>query len=248
MVFRIACSSDGRVVSANERALKAGFKTGDLLQSYLRDFVSKRTWMQLMAEINQQPIIIPSESPVIITAREIFVDDEENTNFPPTFTNYSLTIHAPQASVLCECYYYECTESNSCENAGLAACNEQQDSLGGQRYIQLIGVTSHQPYYTAAHLNQVKERQYLYDIENLDYNLNAVIASDMNGKIIYANDTVTDLYGWRPHEIIGRNVVETMSSDLDRERGDQIWKALVKGMVRLVGIIGINYFDVFQNV
>jgi hypothetical protein len=48
----LLCDTQGYIVEANERAQAADMTAGTLLQSSLHDVISKRTWIQVMAESN----------------------------------------------------------------------------------------------------------------------------------------------------------------------------------------------------
>ncbi|HEX8139829.1 MAG TPA: ATP-binding protein [Pyrinomonadaceae bacterium] len=57
----------------------------------------------------------------------------------------------------------------------------------------------------------------------------AVIATDLNGGIIYWNRFAEKLYGWPAVEILGRNIVDTTPSESAHERAAAIMSELLKG-------------------
>ena len=69
------------------------------------------------------------------------------------------------------------------------------------------------------------------DFENLilESVQEAVIATDLDGYIVYWNKGATLLYGWEKDEIIGKYIVDVIPSKVSHEQGEDIMKSLVKG-------------------
>jgi len=63
----------------------------------------------------------------------------------------------------------------------------------------------------------------------LDVVEQAVIATDMSGKITYWNRYAEKLYGWSAEEALGRDVVQTIPTDMSREQADGIMSLLREG-------------------
>ncbi|CAN5640831.1 hypothetical protein BH23CHL2_BH23CHL2_32340 [soil metagenome] len=57
----------------------------------------------------------------------------------------------------------------------------------------------------------------------------AVIATDLDGRITYWNSHATDLYGWRPDEVEGRNIVDVTPAVGAESDAEQIMEALRAG-------------------
>ncbi|HEX9862885.1 MAG TPA: PAS domain S-box protein [Candidatus Bathyarchaeia archaeon] len=57
----------------------------------------------------------------------------------------------------------------------------------------------------------------------------AIIATDMNGNIIYWNDAAEQLYGWPEAEVLGRNVVEVTPAEASKEQAAKILGKLMAG-------------------
>ena len=54
----------------------------------------------------------------------------------------------------------------------------------------------------------------------------AVIATDVNGRILYWNDAAEELYGWTSAEVLGLNVVDVTPSLLSQPEAAQVMKVL----------------------
>ncbi|MGJ3240694.1 MAG: PAS domain S-box protein [Anaerolineae bacterium] len=54
----------------------------------------------------------------------------------------------------------------------------------------------------------------------------AVIATDLDGHIVYWNRAAEDLYGWQAHEVMGADIVEIIPSDLSQEQAIEIMRQL----------------------
>ncbi len=57
----------------------------------------------------------------------------------------------------------------------------------------------------------------------------AVIATDKAGNVIYANDFTETLYGWKPEEIIGKNILTITPSEKSYEGAVKIFDELIRG-------------------
>ncbi len=63
----------------------------------------------------------------------------------------------------------------------------------------------------------------------LDSVVDAVMAADPDGTIIYWNETAERMYGWRAAEMIGRQVFETSYTSMPEEEARRIFEELVSG-------------------
>src|SRR5947209_5504565 len=57
----------------------------------------------------------------------------------------------------------------------------------------------------------------------------AVIATDLAGKITYWNRYAEKLYGWAAHEVLGRDIVEVTPAEISREQAAEIMSRLAAG-------------------
>lgn len=57
----------------------------------------------------------------------------------------------------------------------------------------------------------------------------AVIATDLEGRIIYWNRYASELYGWTAEEVVGRSVLELVPSPTSIEEARELMKELAKG-------------------
>jgi PAS domain S-box-containing protein len=57
----------------------------------------------------------------------------------------------------------------------------------------------------------------------------AVIATDLNGYIIFWNRAAESLYGWTVDEVEGRNIIDVITNDNSRASGVAIFERLTKG-------------------
>jgi PAS domain S-box-containing protein len=57
----------------------------------------------------------------------------------------------------------------------------------------------------------------------------AIIATDMNGNIIYWNDAAEQLYGWSEAEVLGRNIVDVTPAETTREQAVKVMDKLIAG-------------------
>ena len=73
------------------------------------------------------------------------------------------------------------------------------------------------------------EEQIRFQRRLLDAVGQAIIATDLQGKIIYWNRAAEGLYGWSPDEVMGRPIVEITPSEEVLERADEIMSELRAG-------------------
>ena len=73
------------------------------------------------------------------------------------------------------------------------------------------------------------EEYLLMQANMLNHMGQAVLATDLSGKIIFANRFAEQLYGWSAAELLGRNIVEATATQATREQGEQIMRALQQG-------------------
>ena len=66
------------------------------------------------------------------------------------------------------------------------------------------------------------EEYLLMQANMLNHMGQAVLATDLSGKIIFANRFAEQLYGWSAAELLGRNIVEATATQATREQGEQI--------------------------
>ena len=57
----------------------------------------------------------------------------------------------------------------------------------------------------------------------------AVIATDLNGRVLYWNPAATELYGWSGAEAVGRPVAELVGHANDVQLADMVTTALAGG-------------------
>jgi PAS domain S-box-containing protein len=70
----------------------------------------------------------------------------------------------------------------------------------------------------------IREHAQLFDLPE-----NAVIATALDGRIVYWSAGAAALYGWKAEDVIGRDVVDVTPSDLSRADAIAIMKALQEG-------------------
>ena len=73
------------------------------------------------------------------------------------------------------------------------------------------------------------EEQIAFQAGLLDAVGEAVIATDLCGKVIFWNREAERLYGWTAGEAIGRDILSLTPTDLSREQAQQIFATLQKG-------------------
>jgi PAS domain S-box-containing protein len=57
----------------------------------------------------------------------------------------------------------------------------------------------------------------------------AVIATDLDGRIVHWNAAAEGLYGWTAEEILGRDIADVTVSEVGKEHGDDIMQSLREG-------------------
>jgi PAS domain S-box-containing protein len=67
------------------------------------------------------------------------------------------------------------------------------------------------------------EAQIAFQASLLDQVRNAVIATDLEGRIIYWNSFAETLHLWRAHEVLGKHIVDLLVSEEDREAGEELF-------------------------
>lgn len=73
-------------------------------------------------------------------------------------------------------------------------------------------------------LNKIK-----FNSELLSHVGQAVIATNLNGNVIYWNKAAEEIYGWSSDEAMGQNIVELTPIDLKKEHAKEIMKDLSEG-------------------
>jgi PAS domain S-box-containing protein len=73
------------------------------------------------------------------------------------------------------------------------------------------------------------ERQISFQAHLLSAVEQAVIATDLDGKILYWNSFAETLYGWTAEEAVGTNIMETTPADATREQSKEIMSLLGAG-------------------
>lgn len=57
----------------------------------------------------------------------------------------------------------------------------------------------------------------------------AVIATDVDGKIVFWNQFAERLYGWKSEDVMGKDVIEIIPTDVSREKANEIMSQLQSG-------------------
>jgi two-component system, cell cycle sensor histidine kinase and response regulator CckA len=57
----------------------------------------------------------------------------------------------------------------------------------------------------------------------------AVIATDIDGKILFWNDSAVELYGWSSNEVLGKNILTVMPTYNSAEEAAEIMERLRRG-------------------
>lgn len=73
------------------------------------------------------------------------------------------------------------------------------------------------------------QEQVQFQANVLDAVGQAIIVSDMDGRVIYWNRAAEELYGWSREEALGRPVLETTPTDTMREKTEEIFGSLRAG-------------------
>lgn len=72
-------------------------------------------------------------------------------------------------------------------------------------------------------------RELVDKARSLDSGTEAVIATDLRGRIVYWSAAAESLYGWRREEVIGRDIVEITPTTGSREQAEKIMTSLGRG-------------------
>jgi transcriptional regulator with PAS, ATPase and Fis domain len=192
----IVCDGQGRIVQLNKRSEFYGFQQQDLLLKHLSDAISKRTWMQILAdlaceqELVQEQLQIQKETGVTKKTIPKAPDNliEWLVNQFVAEDTYNGEEIAPTYSVALRLGRY------SFHMAAVIAFGE---------FVVLHGVLfMHNKQNIAIGLSQeVLEQRFVCDMNMLDEQENAVITTDTKGTIIYASDSVSNIYGWTATEV-----------------------------------------------
>lgn len=73
------------------------------------------------------------------------------------------------------------------------------------------------------------EKKIRFQAQLLDAVGQAVIATDLEGKVFYWNRCAEELYGWAAEEVMGRGLGEILISEDQQERAAEIWSELRDG-------------------
>lgn len=73
------------------------------------------------------------------------------------------------------------------------------------------------------------ERQVRFQAQLLDAVHQAIIATDLDGRILYWNRFAEELYGWAREEVLGRDINEVTVPDGSRRHAGEIWERLRAG-------------------
>lgn len=235
----ILCCEQGRVKAVNRKASSLGIVAGDLLLKYLSDTLSKRTWMQALADL----------SAASSTSHSSSVSSCDNSGSADTDSSLSADIYSgggdPNDEMLLRELLLESMGMATPAQPGrlAQACYTIELRVGRFTFYGFVRHTSAEPRgqriliqtvpssipYTTSSLSEDVDRHFIYDMSRLDEQENAVIATDRIGKIIYANDTVQNIYGWTPSEMVGRNVMDLVPHESAIDLGNSIMKSLTSG-------------------
>lgn len=73
------------------------------------------------------------------------------------------------------------------------------------------------------------EQEFQFQSKLLNAIQQAVIGTDLSGKIIFWNDFATMLYGWKREEVLGKNIIDITPSDLSIDEAKKIMLRLSNG-------------------
>ena len=59
----------------------------------------------------------------------------------------------------------------------------------------------------------------------------AVVATTLDGRIVYWSDTAARMYGWSSEEVLGRDILEVTPSETTREQAAEIMSRLREGQI-----------------
>jgi PAS domain S-box-containing protein len=73
---------------------------------------------------------------------------------------------------------------------------------------------------------RIREAQIAFQASLLDQVRNAVIATDLEGHIIYWNSFAESLHQWQAHEVLGKYIVDLLVPEENREAGEELFKQI----------------------
>jgi PAS domain S-box-containing protein len=89
------------------------------------------------------------------------------------------------------------------------------DSMGNTLCINsIVDITGHKR----------REAQIAFQASLLDQVRNAVIATDLNGKIEYWNNFAETLYQWKANEVVGKHILDVIVSEENRKHADELFE------------------------
>ena len=206
--FYLLCDEIGKIVELNERSKLQGFQVGHLVQDFLVDAYSQRTWMQVLAELSCSP--------------------------PAGL--FTFCCHINQVCLSFECSYYKSGKNQSSPTVvkrlllvGVRSNSHQCLHVGSCASSQ-IGDVSHSFNGTSSvAVTSALEHKYIYDMSLLDPSENAVICTDHLGRIIYYNETAREMYQYEPEEVVGKFAHDLFSHECNKDYGDEIMTKLKVG-------------------
>lgn len=68
-----------------------------------------------------------------------------------------------------------------------------------------------------------------FHAEHFDTRTQAVIATTLHGRIVYWNAAASRIYGWREHEVLGRDIVQITPNEVSNEAAVAIMERLRAG-------------------
>lgn len=203
----ILCDKKGTIVSLSKRAETLGFLKGDLLPKCLTDALSRRAWLQILAEIANTKYLDDSklDSPNM--------ENEKCGQDPSKILRNILLALSDKASLgLFPASGPDNTDTSQSSSLLLDGRNFSIGLKKGRylisteaqvvysEYVFLLGTVSNLRY-TESSLSEQVDQRFLYDMSWIDENENAVIASDKIGRVIYANSAVESYFGYSPSEV-----------------------------------------------
>ncbi len=80
-------------------------------------------------------------------------------------------------------------------------------------------------------ITELKEREeeLKFQASLLDQAQNAIIATDVQGKVIYWNDRAEEFYGWKAEEAVGKEIIEVTPALASKELAAEIMQKLKQG-------------------
>ncbi len=73
------------------------------------------------------------------------------------------------------------------------------------------------------------ERELAFKAKLLDTVGQAVVATDLDGKVIFWNKAAESIYGWSEQEAVGENIIDLIPADQSKEDAADIFQALIAG-------------------